>query len=173
MIEIIQAPNIETVDGIRLFIAGGISNCPNWQDELTDRLLVDKKIKNELIGHDYINISVFNPRCKGIPEEDAQIKWEYERLQTSNIISFWFSVGSLNPITLFEYGAHFKSKEKTIIVGCHKDYDRKNNVIRQSELASTNIDVKEKFEDFYNNIVEVLIEKIENRKVSDQIIDKV
>lgn len=166
MIEIVQAPNIETVDGIKLFIAGGISNCPKWQDELTDRLLIDEKIKDELIGYDNINIIVFNPRCKEIPEEEPQIMWEYKRLQTSNIISFWFSVGSLNPITLFEYGSHFKSNDKSIIVGCHKDYQRKNNVIMQSELAGTNIKVNENFENFYNNIVEVLIEKIKDEKIS-------
>ena len=158
MIEIVQSPNIEKNKGIRLFLAGGISNCINWQKDLCIRLENDERLKKELTPD--INILIFNPRCEEIPEDDPQIQWEYERLQTSDIISFWFSVGSLNPITLFEYGSYLKSENKTIIVGTHPEYQRKNNVIKQTQLANPKIKVNEDFENFYNNIIETLLEKI-------------
>lgn len=156
MIEIVQAPNNEsTIDGIKLFIAGGISNCVNWQNDLCDRLVNDQRLKSD------INIIVFNPRCKNIPEEDPQIIWEYKKLKKSDIISFWFSDGSLNPITLFEYGSHIKSK-KPIVVGCHPSYIKINNVIVQTKLVKPKLKVTENFDDFYNDLVDNLI--IEIRK---------
>lgn len=100
---------------------------------------------------------MFNPRCKSIPEENAQIKWEYEKLQESDIISFWFSVGSLNPITLFEYGSYFKS-DKTIVVGCHPEYQRRNDVIVQTQLAKPSLKVNDNFDDFYKQLVDNIYE---------------
>ena len=86
MIEIVQAPNIEkNNEGVKLFIAGGISNCPDWQNILIKRISIDKRIKNDKD----VKITIFNPRCKEIPEDEyAQTLWEYERLKKSDIISF-------------------------------------------------------------------------------------
>lgn len=159
MIEIIQAPNQPTTfDGLKIFLAGGISHCPKWQDEISERLMNEPRLKKYSQ-----RILVFNPRCKQIPEEEPQIKWEYEKLHQCDIISFWFSVGSLNPITLFEYGSHFKSRKK-IIVGCHPDYERKNNVKIQTQLAKPSIKINENFEDFYNDIVNNIIKKLDKKK---------
>ena len=158
MIEIIQAPNQSTTfEGLKLFLAGGISNCENWQNILCERIVNEPRLKKFTQ-----RILVFNPRCKQIPEENPQIKWEYEKLQQCDIISFWFSVGSLNPITLFEYGSHFKSRKK-IIVGCHPDYERRNNVIVQTQLAKPSIKINQNFEDFYNDIVNAIIKKLKKK----------
>ena len=46
MFEIVQAPEKTISKGIRLFIAGGISNCPPWQTELIERLKNEKRIKD-------------------------------------------------------------------------------------------------------------------------------
>lgn len=156
MIELVQAPSEDKFKGVKIFIAGGISNCPKWQDELVEKLSNEPK----LLKFKKKNIVIFNPRCKEIPEEEAQIKWEYKRLKKSDIISFWFSEGSLNPITLFEYGKHFKSKDKKIVVGCHPDYERRNNVITQTKLENPKLKVNENFDDFYNEIVNTLVKKL-------------
>lgn len=163
MIKIVQSPDNENSnDGVKLFIAGGISNCVNWQNELCYRLVNDKRLKTD------INIIVFNPRCKSIPEEEPQIKWEYEKLKKSNVISFWFSDGSTNPITLFEYGSHFKSK-KTIVVGCHPKYIKINNVIIQTKLVKPKLKVNENFEDFYNDLIDNLIIEISKYKIKNKL----
>jgi hypothetical protein len=161
MIEIVQAPSETVSKGIKLFIAGGIRNCPQWQNLLIDKLQNEEEIKEE-IGDSDIKIIIFNPRCNDIPEEEAQVKWEYNKLKQSDIISFWFSEGSVNPITLFEYGSHLYSE---IIVGCHNEYERKSNVIIQTGLARPDLKVNENFEDFYKEIVETLIDKITNYRV--------
>jgi hypothetical protein len=150
MIKIVQAPEEIKLkrNSIKLFLAGGISNCPKWQDEICERLSKEK------IFDEYdIDIVIFNPRCKSIPEEEAQIKWEYDKLKKSNIHCFWFSEGSLNPITLFEYGSHFKSKNKDLVVGCHMNYPRRNNVIIQTKLELPQFRIVDTLDDFYQNIL--------------------
>lgn len=97
---IITAPdeiyNIKNSHNIKLFLAGGITNCPDWQSKMIDEL------KN-------VDITIYNPRRKNFPTDDPnaseeQITWEYAHLKTADIISFWFSRGSLNPIVLYELG---------------------------------------------------------------------
>jgi len=162
MFEIVRAPSemdFASRKSIKLFLAGGISNCEKWQEKLIVRLLKDDKFKNE-----DVKIIVFNPRCDKVPDEKNQITWEYKRLKKSNIVSFWFSVGSLNPITLFEYGVQLNSKKK-IVVGCHPEYSKKNNVVIQTELARPTLKVNENFENFYNGLVKTLINEIDLFKI--------
>jgi hypothetical protein len=152
MIEIVQSPNETTNQkGIRLFLAGGISNCPNWQDIIIEKLKNDERLKDK-------NVIVFNPRCKTIPEEEPQVTWEYKKIKVSHIVSFWFSEGSPNSITLFEYGSHFKSRKK-IIVGCHPNYPRKSNVVIQTKLVKPNFKINESFESFYEQIIITILKQ--------------
>lgn len=157
MFEIVQAPNeIASKSNIKIFLAGGISNCPHWQKTLIEKLINDIRLETNIL------ISLINPRCNEIPEEESQTIWEYKNLKKSDIIIFWFSTGSLNPITLFEYGSYLKTKSKKLIVGCHPDYLRKNAVIIQTKLAKPKLKVNESFEDFYEELVNILIEKIKS-----------
>ena len=55
MIKIIECPNVGENADYNLFLAGGITNCPDWQSELI------KKLKN--LKLDY-NLNVYNPRRK-------------------------------------------------------------------------------------------------------------
>ena len=164
MIEIVQAPNKKPLenfnDNIKLFIAGGISNCPNWQNDLITKLTTEPLLKK----YERIKITIFNPRAKEIPEENTQIEWEYDRLKISDIVSFWFSEGSLNPITLFEYGSNFRNKN--IVVGCHPNYQKINNVKVQTQLEKPNQKVNENFDDFYNELLEKTIEQIEQKNLN-------
>jgi len=160
MIEIVQAPNYSKLKGIELFLAGGISNCPNWQLELSEKIRNDQTLI-KLFKRS--NLIVYNPRCKELPNENPQIIWEFDKLKKSKIISFWFSNGSVNPITLFEYGSHFKDKKKKIIIGCDNLYERKNNVILQTELAMPNLEVMSNFDDFFDAIKNEIL-KTKKRK---------
>ena len=141
-LEYIEAPKYYYKDTIRafdwesgkrtLFLAGGITNCPDWQRELVNKL-------ND------INLIIFNPRRENFPIHDPaasfeQIKWEFKYLKDCRAISFWFAKGSLNPIVLFEYGrwSYFAIRYwqffKKIFVGIDPEYKRKQDVEIQTKL---------------------------------------
>lgn len=79
-----------------LFLAGGITNTPVWQDVVCDAL-------------QDLDIVVLNPRRKDWPDDPAEIKrqiqWEYRMLRHADMIAFWFPKESVCPISLFELGS--------------------------------------------------------------------
>ncbi len=126
-----EAITKEEGNGIKLFLAGGITNCPDWQTELIERL---KSIDIKAV------LDVYNPRRKNFPIGDKnasreQIQWEFDKLKTADIIVFWFSRGSLNPIVLYELGMWGNSRTTPIIIGIDKEYEREQDVIIQTALA--------------------------------------
>jgi hypothetical protein len=130
---VITAPNeeysIANANNIKLFLAGGITECPDWQSELLE------KIEN------IDNLTIYNPRRKKFPTHAAeeQITWEYIHLLQADIIVFWFSKGSLNPIVLFELGRYGLSGDKPIIIGIDSNYERTADVIIQTQLSRPDI----------------------------------
>jgi hypothetical protein len=146
---IIEAPNeiysIENNKNIKLFLAGGITNCPDWQSQMVTDL------------QDVHGLTIFNPRRKNFPINDptaaeAQITWEYNHLRDADYISFWFSAGSLNPITLYELGRWGNSSKKVIFVGCDPDYARKQDVVIQTALSRPEIELVYSIEDLSETI---------------------
>lgn len=117
-----------------LFLGGGISGCPDWQQEMRS-LLSD----TELI--------LVNPRRKDFPMDDPkaarrQIEWEHFHLKRCNARLFWFPCETLCPITLFELGKWLsKERHGTLFVGCHSDYKRRIDVEIQVELEQPCIEV--------------------------------
>jgi hypothetical protein len=156
MLEIIEAVNESKENNqIKLFLAGGITNCPDWQSDIINRF---RNTKNELFFM-FENVTVFNPRRKNFPIDDPnasneQITWEYKKLRESDIIAFWFSEGSLNPIVLYEYGKHGTSQPTKIVVGCHTDYSRKSDVEIQTKLSRPEQKIFYDLGDFYNEIID-------------------
>jgi len=141
--------NQEEENHTKIFLAGGISGCSNWQQEVVNQL-----IDNE-------NIIIFNPRrlvfdVTNILESERQIVWEYEHLKISNLIVFWFAKETLNPITLYELGLWGNSKPTKIIIGTDRAYARREDVKFQTKLARPEIVVNENFEDFIKNIKQFL-----------------
>ena len=112
-----------------LFLAGGISNCPDWQSELLV-LLSDCK-----------NLTIFNPRRLNYPMDDPgeayiQIGWEYDHLRTADMIVVWFSNGSVNPIVLYELGIWVNARPNIpAFIGIDPGYQRADDVIIQTKLA--------------------------------------
>lgn len=123
----IESPN--TVPNERtnkLFLAGGITGCRDWQKEV-------------IAGLTDLNIVIFNPRRANFPIDDptaaeAQIRWEAERMEEAHIISFWFCKETLCPIVLFELG-HWIYSEKIVIIGMDKEYQRRQDVEIQTNIA--------------------------------------
>lgn len=132
MATIIEAPNevysIQNNRNKKLFLAGGITNCPDWQAAIIPLL------------SSIPELTVYNPRRKNFPIHDPnaaeeQITWEYNKLKEADIILFWFSRGSLNPIVLYELGRWGNSSDKPIVIGLDEEYERKQDVIVQTMLS--------------------------------------
>lgn len=144
-----ECPNIVYNDTYsRLFLAGGIVGCEDWQSELCDKLTVD----------DVVNLAVLNPRRKEFPFNDEragveQIKWEYDQLEVADAISFWFSNKTLQPIAMFELGRWSFVEDKPIFVGVHPNYERRFDVIEQLKLVRPNLQVVNNLDDLANQII--------------------
>ena len=129
-----------------IFLAGGITNCPDWQKKLVK--LLEKT-----------SLVVYNPRRKDFPIDDPnasfeQIKWEHKYLREADFISFWFSRGSLNPIVLFELGrwSHFLLG-KVIFVGVDPEYIRRQDVEIQLKLEKPDIKLVYSLKDLSDEII--------------------
>ncbi len=138
----IEAPSKEAPRYRSVFLAGGITNCPDWQKNVTQAL-------------ERFEVTVLNPRRRKYPEEREalreQIEWEYERLRNAHLVSFWFSSGSVNPITLFELGSALE-REVPLVVGTHFQYERKRDLEIQVSLRRPEIKIHESLEDFIGGI---------------------
>ena len=108
-----------------LFLAGGITNCPDWQAEIVE------KLKST-------NLILMNPRRSHFPIHDPnaanfQIRWEHKHLAKADAILFWFPCETLCPIVLYELGA-WVGRSKKLFIGVHTDYKRRQDVEIQSRL---------------------------------------
>jgi hypothetical protein len=123
-----------------IFLAGGITNAPNWQPQVAKLL--------ERTG-----VLVVNPRRKGDFRRDKhgnwlgidaeqQIAWEHEHLRLVDAILFWFPYPAKCAITLFELGSWLKTR-KPIFVGVDPKYCRKMDVEIQLKLEAPHIKIAE------------------------------
>lgn len=113
-----------------LFLAGGITGCPDWQQEIR-QLLKDT---------DWV---LLNPRRKDFPIHDPnaaleQITWEYDYLRRATAILFWFPRETICPIVLYELGA-WSMTNKRLFVGVHPDYSRRRDVEIQTGLVRPDV----------------------------------
>lgn len=111
-----------------VFLAGGISGCPDWQRPFADKLLTRSPL-----------LSVLNPRRQNFPMTDptaaeAQITWEHHALRAAQAVSFWFTNTSVQPIVLYELGA-WSMTHKRMFIGIEPGYAREQDVRIQTKLA--------------------------------------
>jgi hypothetical protein len=134
----IEAPNSTFGAKHTLFLAGGITGCPDWQTDICQRL----KVVDDL--------TVLNPRRANFPIDDpsaaqTQIMWEYLNLTKADAILFWFPKETLCPIVLYELGFQMgrryawlpqqRDKLPTLFIGAHPEYQRRQDVVIQSKLV--------------------------------------
>lgn len=120
-----------------LFLAGGISSCPDWQADITLQLV-------------HTNWTLINPRRLDFDSNnpamsEVQIAWEHKHLRLSSAIAFWFPPDTLCPITLYELGA-WSMTQKPLFVGVHPEYKRRLDVIVQTRLVRPEITVVDSLE---------------------------
>ena len=139
MAQIIVAPSIEIPKFTSVFLAGGITNCKEWQKEVIEKLKYDK-------------VSLFNPRQEHFDVSDKnasynQILWEFERLEKMDIFSMYFCNGNSDqPICMYELGRNLVRMqnrfpgdwEKRIVISVEDGYRRRGDVLIQTALATQN-----------------------------------
>lgn len=110
-----------------VFLAGGITGCPDWQSELVAKL---KDSSATLINPRRDDFDTSKPEMS-----KEQIEWEFEHLAKAHVISFWFPKETLCPITLFELGAH--RLHEHMIVGIEPGYQREFDIREQLRLVTS------------------------------------
>lgn len=146
MAKIITAPEeYELEKGeISVFLAGGITNCPNWQDQLI------KAAKERYTDSFTDKLVLFNPRRKEFPTEDPtagykQIEWEFEQIEKADIFSMYFTASeSDQPICMYELGRNIIRMQNRfpndwkdrIIISVEDGYKRRQDVLIQTDLAT-------------------------------------
>ena len=125
---------------ISVFLAGGITNCATWQDDVAE-YLGDHKNTDKLV--------LFNPRRDNFPINDPtasykQIGWEFRQLEQADIFSMYFCAGeSLQPICMYELGRNILRMQmrfptdwyRRIVITVEDGYKRATDVKIQTRLA--------------------------------------
>lgn len=117
-----------------MFLGGGITNCEDWQKVVIDYLKENSKI----------DLQIFNPRRPDFDVSDPsaaekQIEWEYKNIHNSDIFTMYFadSQKSVQPICFYELGKYkqiWMKNNKQLYIGCHPDFSRRYDVIKQCQL---------------------------------------
>lgn len=143
MIQILTAPSSEKPIYPSVFLAGGISNCKNWQNEVIEELSLE-------------DLSIFNPRQShfDITDKNAsykQILWEFERLERMDVFSMYFcNSDSDQPICMYELGRNILRMQNRfpndwhdrIIISVEHGYKRAQDVLIQTQLCAPKLFVE-------------------------------
>lgn len=190
MIQVITAPSVEKQLCPSVFLAGGITKCRNWQEEVIKILQSKDDEESEFsyyVGESFIympispyNMTIFNPRQKhfDITDQSAsykQILWEFKRLECMDIFSMYFCESeSDQPICMYELGRNIirmqnrfpNDWEQRIIISIEAGYKRKQDVLIQMYLCAPILDVHENInpEDHAELIRQTIYQLHEKRK---------
>lgn len=158
-INLITAPNESLYDlpdypeeKLRIFLAGGITGCRDWQKECVEWL-------DEILYNDNErNVLVYNPRrdiwdMNNPSATYQQIKWEFRNLEKMDIFSMYFCTSdtSVGPMCFYELGRYIcrmqmrfpNSWQKRIIISTDKGYSRADDVCYQTMFAGDGIRINE------------------------------
>lgn len=130
-----------------LFLAGGISDCDDWQSRMVELLAP-------------LDGVVLNPRRKDFPINDpaaaeSQIRWEHRHLRRAGARLFWFPGATLCPITLYELGA-WSMAPGPLFVGVDPAYARRRDVEIQTMLARPDVRVVYSLQDLAGQVAQFL-----------------
>ena len=143
--KVIVAPKIyqRRENEISVFLAGGITNCSNWQNEIIQRI---EGLRPDDFDDDLV---IYNPRRVNFPihqssAAEEQIRWEFNNLNRMDIFSMYFCDGeSDQPICMYELGRYISQMQlrfptdwnRRIIISVEDGYRRINDVLIQTKLA--------------------------------------
>lgn len=123
-------------DDYAIFMAGGITGCPNWQLEIMSAAYYTSL--NATLGSSGKEVVLINPRrasfdCSKAESSEEQIKWEFRHLKMASAIYFWFPKEGACAITLFELGCALGAG-RNVKVGVEPGYARELDVRTQFSL---------------------------------------
>lgn len=143
----VEAPQPYDGPGPSVFLAGGITGCPDWQATAAARLSP--------------HADVLNPRRRNYVTADEeyarQVEWEYRHLRRADLIMFWFAAEAIQAIALFELGA-FAASEKPMVVGADPLFPRRTDVVLQLGQARPGLIVHSSLE----STIEAVVHAIES-----------
>ena len=160
-------PYIRQPKDITLFLAGGITNCWEWQDKVIEMLQNETEVNLD-------NLVIFNPRRKDFPidkpeEAKRQIHWEFEMFEQCDIFSIYFCAGeSDQPICMYELGRNICRMQMRFpmnwdlrsVVTVEDGYKRAKDIRFQTALACNFAEswIHAHIEDHVDNIIDDYIE---------------
>jgi hypothetical protein len=147
----VECPGKTTENKQSLFLAGGLSNCRQWQKTIISDLRL-------------LDIILYNPRRKSFDHSKKditveQITWEEGMIKKSDVISFYFCRETDCPITLFELGTCIMTN-KPIIIGMDSDYSRRQDVEIQVRLKRPDIKIVYGVQRLTNEIIELFTDRL-------------
>ena len=138
--KVIVAPNEIPCDNFKVYLAGGITNCHNWQKDVIEY------IRKQDVDNKLEKLTLCNPRRDNfdIAKDDPfdQIIWEQDAINyKTNIFSMYFcNSESDQPICMYELGVRiaritdgFYSRDN-LIISIENGYKRTNDVVIQTKL---------------------------------------
>lgn len=143
----VEAPfEYEALDRPSIFLAGGITGCPDWQADV-----------RSMLEESGVDLDILSPRRANFPIHDpgaaeAQIAWEYRHLRKASSILFWFPKDTLCPIVLYELGA-WSMTNKPIFVGVEPGYQRTQDVVIQTRLARPEVVVTDNLAGLTHSVI--------------------
>lgn len=178
--KVIEAPNkYERKPGdVCIFLAGGITNCPNWQQAVIDG--IHDFYDDDFGSEEYNETIIFNPRRENFPiniegESERQIKWEFDALEKCDIFSMYFcDANSDQPICMYELGRNICRMQerfpldwnKRIIITSERGYKRFKDVVIQTSLATEDIldesCIKGSIGDHIDKIIDAICHAVNN-----------
>jgi hypothetical protein len=105
------------------------------------------------------DLTIYNPRradfdIKNPKAREEQICWEFAKLRDSDVVSFWFAPGSVNPIVFYELGMWGNSRpERPMCVGCDHEFTRIADVVMQTNLARPELTVQSSLSGLVDQVV--------------------
>lgn len=130
-----------------VFLAGGITNCPDWQREISKALA---EIDVVLLNPRRDKFDIANPAI-----EQEQIEWEHQHLLQANSYLFWFCEETVCPIALFELGkVAGLFPTRSLFVGTHPKYSRKRDINFQMLLMRPEVSVVHHLDRLTEQIIE-------------------
>ena len=147
----ICCPDVLTRDAIGVedtvvFMAGGITGCSNWQQEVVE-MLSDAPDEVVLVNPRRV---VWDDNIQAV----EQIKWEHYHLRQSDYVYFWFPREGNCMITLFELGRAIGAGHH-IRVGVEPGYIRELDVREQLRLDRPNSPIFQTLEGLYSPLLKL------------------
>ncbi len=152
----------------RIFMAGGITGCSEWQQKLWVNVSGDYRLTSDAeMSIKYPMVTMYNPRRSNFDVNDAtmfedQIVWENVKLDASDLVVFWFTKDTIQPITLLELGKEL-GKGSHIIIGRDDDYERADDIELQAKLCGYKDYFYNTLEDLSTAVVDVIVNGIKRR----------